>query len=809
MDKCLRSLNSKDWEIPENEFEEVKANMAASSGIIIAAALESVGYKAQSQILAQLGEFFTSFGFLIFLLVGFTALIYYAIRESVHRLVWVLIGPILFFAMLNVRTTAGGSEWQLGDFKGDPRQVEKIVGETIEADVSWFFHLYNRIISGIVRSSVRIFSDGTIRSQVKFMNRERLMERVLETDLMSPGLSAVVRHGLIGQCALWLDASRRKALANRDPSYRGSPEDRIASTEYLRLKSGHFQTIESSSPAYSYLMELLPAMRKIQVVGPAGTLVASSPDEFIGTYCGAEPGLRDDFTKDPAVVLAAPVTCEQIWCWSVMGLQQEATHTMYQTAKETVDSVPAAASLTEEDRARYARELLSDIALKLTSPELRTPPRKGEFRETPNISVVPVMIAGKMLQREMAKIKNAPNLSQIASEAGLYVRQFNFSPSMPKGDGFNRATELMLQHQVAKSQESIVFTVAMLLPYIQGILLYVMAMVFPFYCFLLLIPKYSGTFFSWMWMWAWLKSWDLGWALAMNVDELIWDLMPHSGAYNVLTHPTHGPITMMDAAFYNDPSYSMAMYYILISSVIVGIPALTGKLILGREWALFHMFFDGLNKFAAKVGDAASDAVAIDQTFDADWMRTWADVEMAHAAWRDQAAGKTNIPAFEALNQQAAARASFGARVKALGATAGVGGLLAGGASGGLVALAGLSLTQLGAQNERMANNFEHRARVLGTHVALYSANWNHEKRLANQMRGAVTGRIQNSYVNDAPDVVEMGYVSPAWMRQQIAFLDGQMIGTAARVFALPAKGFEATLFDDSAQRALYEKKDP
>ena len=145
--------------------------MSASSGVLIAAALETVGYKAQAQILSQLQATFSSTAFLIFLACAVTALAYYVWGEGHERAMWLLVGPALFLFVTQNRVIAGGAEWQYGSFHGSRERIERLIGTSVNANVSCAFHLWNRVVSDVVQNSIRVFSADILRRQVKFTTR--------------------------------------------------------------------------------------------------------------------------------------------------------------------------------------------------------------------------------------------------------------------------------------------------------------------------------------------------------------------------------------------------------------------------------------------------------------------------------------------------------------------------------------------------------------------------------------------------------------------------------------------------------------
>ena len=82
----------------------------------------------------------------------------------------------------------------------------------------------------------------------------------------------------------------------------------------------------------------------------------------------------------------------------------------------------------------------------------------------------------------------------------------------------------LIQHQMASVKKSEGYSFAMIIPYLQGLLLYGLSIAFPFFALMLIVPGKAGAFITWMTLWAWVKSWDVGWALVAVIDDMLWNM---------------------------------------------------------------------------------------------------------------------------------------------------------------------------------------------------------------------------------------------------------------------------------------------
>lgn len=76
-----------------------------------------------------------------------------------------------------------------------------------------------------------------------------------------------------------------------------------------------------------------------------------------------------------------------------------------------------------------------------------------------------------------------------------------------------------------KSKWAEVYTWAMMIPYLQGVLLYLLAVAYPFACIVILVPGMHKSILTWMSFWAWVKLWDLGFAIVVVLERSIWAMV--------------------------------------------------------------------------------------------------------------------------------------------------------------------------------------------------------------------------------------------------------------------------------------------
>ena len=200
-----------------------------------------------------------------------------------------------------------------------------------------------------------------------------------------------------------------------------------------------------------------------------------------------------------------------------------------------------------------------------------------------------------------------------------YVR----SEPVPKAGILRRQSA----YQFSKARKYEAYMLLTFLPYLQGMFLYMLAVSYPFFTVFLLIPGKANVLFTWMGLWAWIKSWDVGWALMVVADDVVWELMPKT-AFIDPTKPAafSSPISLFEAAFDGDYAYNSSTYWMLLSGLIIGIPMVTGQAVLGAKKAIAGTLLSGAQDFGGVIGDVGEIAAGGPQ------VRAFVEARESHSA---------------------------------------------------------------------------------------------------------------------------------------------------------------------------------
>lgn len=87
----------------------------------------------------------------------------------------------------------------------------------------------------------------------------------------------------------------------------------------------------------------------------------------------------------------------------------------------------------------------------------------------------------------------------------------------------------------SKTKYGEVYSWALMMPYIQGIMLYVLAAAYPFAALMVIIPGWHKTIVTWASFWLWVKIWDLGFAIVKVIERSVWAMIGNNPNMQLIT----------------------------------------------------------------------------------------------------------------------------------------------------------------------------------------------------------------------------------------------------------------------------------
>lgn len=216
-------------------------------------------------------------------------------------------------------------------------------------------------------------------------------------------------------------------------------------------------------------------------------------------------------------------------------------------------------------------------------------------------------------------------------------------------------SESYVRQQGSRQKAAELYNWAVMMPHVQGILTYLVLIMYPFAVMFIVIPGYWKAFFTWVSFFAWIKLWDVGFAIVHSLERSVWAMLGNHSSMarvaNVLiqTAGDAGRIEVATACDGQQLSYDCAIpnvkevnvpltmpqawglldrtlslmgtadldlangYYIYIMSALYfAVPAVTGQLVLGAKAAAANMATQGISQVAGEAGNAAKAATVGD-----------------------------------------------------------------------------------------------------------------------------------------------------------------------------------------------------
>lgn len=213
-------------------------------------------------------------------------------------------------------------------------------------------------------------------------------------------------------------------------------------------------------------------------------------------------------------------------------------------------------------------------------------------------------------------------------------------------------SESFVRSQGSRAKYGELYNWAVMMPYIQGILTYLILIGYPFAAMLMVIPGYWKAFFTWIAFFAWVKLWDVGFAIVHTLERSVWAMIGnHSAMARVgrrlvntaqdggsdvdVRCPDGGDIPGrlsqlcaipevtsrggqqdQDAAWFTldqilvvagslDLDLSNGYYIYIMAALYFAVPTVTGQLVLGAKASLGGIATQAMGQSAGEAGAAS------------------------------------------------------------------------------------------------------------------------------------------------------------------------------------------------------------
>jgi len=638
---------------PEYEFD---SDPVGSAGSLIAATLGTAGHSMQSAVLDFFQEgFSSSFGALIYIIAAIAAVFTVAVGGNYKFGLWFVVGPWLAYALLFPRVDSAGMRWKFGQRNydqllvvsasegvvprsssnqqpGEPRDGALRVNAKV-GEVSWFFVVWDDFVSDFVQTFVGLLKLDISKADLSFINKTEQYATLMSLNVQDPKLIAYL--SLIMQSACGKYFGMMKDLYS--PNVRINLSDEIRKKfidEHIIHGEAGKATVDPSSEGlkealrggmlweFEYYKDGVIKVKGDDPKGVDGSVVVVPSKGLKG-----KPIQDDAYGRN--YVSTHPYSCEEVW---LMGQQALRTHADVLMKAVVGAGIPD--GLTEDQERAFVKSATVKLWDRVKNACIKhytmlcaaMPPKEREECEKqaetggPKIKPGDDRTGGRddkgmfymncldESQQQLAFINEIATrmfLKHLAkTNPRTYITKQEFNLPKPWYAQNDQAAHDLRESMAGFEYEGkgIYLSSILALPYIQGVALYFLSLAYPFVCLVLIFPGKHHAFMQWMAIWFWVKAWDIGFAIVMLMDELLYNLLPHGPPLipSVMADPAEALKTVLEV----DPTYSVNTYFNILGTLIAAVPVVTGLLIKHGGGGMVDALRQGFRNFSGRIGFA-------------------------------------------------------------------------------------------------------------------------------------------------------------------------------------------------------------
>lgn len=664
----------------------------ASAGTLVSAAMQTAGLASQEAILRDFATFFESGGALIYIIAGIGAVLSVVSFGSYRMARYLLLGPALFWFLVNVTTSQPGVQWRLGD--GNPRSLagasdaegslqsirlieanSRTVGTRSvagEYTVSWTFAWFTTLIDEFVRQTVGLILSFENDEDLMFISRTETFRQLRDAVPEDSRLLEMINGRFSSECRDMMGAAI--TLANPD-----------LDIEHFRAAVAAARDGGADTAEVNNLQRLVDEVEQkraqYEEAYNNGAARLLNPDLVTQEYIAANPSrVSSRLAAAGGNVENLAISCADNWNIITDVILDEASYFVDQLIQQN------ALEDSDAGRVRQSREQLCEaIAQKLVEDGVTEVHRAAYASRIEGYECPLVPIAGMFMLRNtimgsgsrQAAIQSHWNRAQLLAsskpgdriipvvnnpedyvavsrdparaarqEAGAYrsdpTQTYDLNVSYDPASGESvaeflntetgqrewhqfgvvgkisgHADNAWTEHQtyLSRGLRQQIFQTALQMPYYQGMILYFLSVAFPFLALVVITPSHASSVFYLPLAWLWVKSWDIGFAMVIVLEKVLWNILPNSDLEEsfAVAEGLDGYFLpdLLKESLAIDPSFHVHAYYLIIGMVMFAIPAITGHVILKSKSQVLASFTQPMANVAREARDSAESAYGL------------------------------------------------------------------------------------------------------------------------------------------------------------------------------------------------------
>ena len=529
---------------------------------VVAAAMETAGATIQSDMLDYVasGSGQTLAG-LIYLIAIVGAIFAFASGGNYKWGRYLLVGPALFFFLTNVRTDSDGTEWAFGNRVYSQEAVVKALRAVDTPNngggtsVALVYHFWNIFMSEVVQELITLLNLNSSDAQFTFIQKiERYMQTWNFSSIKDRELRSLIKLTLTTQCSNYFYHLRMMNTPAALKVERDASEKIVNESKAIKVIA-----ISKDAPQGTIYPELYDWMKERNMLDKS----YSCQEMWEAILADVRKDVKDTIAKNNNVSISPEQDPEAI--------------------RKTFNE--KAGSYTEIYSGNLADNYLNDDAAALYALD---------------------SVAARSLYLEIwdgDQYVQGVTLNTATDE--YQMGEETFQPG--HGSHFNESVGRAIQQfnitdKYAQRGEYV--TAALSLPYFQGVGLLILSAAYPFFAMMVVMPGRALNFFTWMGLWAWLKLWDLGFAVVMMIDNMLYAMFPKGP--NIESEEMKNAGIAFSKILEVDPNYSSAVYYNLIGTCMFAVPLVTAVFVKGGGGELANLLNQGWSAYAMRVAGAAA-----------------------------------------------------------------------------------------------------------------------------------------------------------------------------------------------------------
>ena len=540
--------------------------------------------------------------------------------------------------------------------------------------VSMFFNWFTYTINGIVNSLVDVILTQEDNEDLLFLARAQTMDAFVNANVYEPEIVNLIRDTVL-LCPNMINASLAKSsphisARSRQQALEMSEDPRVSRFQQAQERR-RAEAMRATQVYYARVRATEEEKRITPSIGTIRYLIENKDrtdtntmeivwealifqDEFFKSkHPEYEEASISEVPAENLYVLKDDIVLNCYWLSAVLrdALERDASRYI----KEVYDKMPFHAGLSAIERrdlrVAYCREIAQKMDLELGDCQfqavlslfmLRNALSKAGFSKLINQLKDRMQLAeskkpsvwiltGEEREEVQKRYEIVGGLSnpntRFNEERRIHemeVREIGNGQQKTEWKPFSKITQIeghlgaafkyQQKYQTAELKQTI-FSWAMHVPYFQGVMLYLLAVAYPFLALVLVIPGRAQAFLNVPLAWFWIKSWDVGFALVMVAEKVLWNLFPtieRDVGASVTNEFIEAPLPdIFKEALRVDPSYDIHAYFFFISMGLLSVPALTGYAALKAKRSILSSFTDGPKQVAKQSGDRGGGAYGL------------------------------------------------------------------------------------------------------------------------------------------------------------------------------------------------------